>query len=74
MAHSQQDLVQIITTGGGLDINAAGRSLQDLVQLALTTSRSGPMITLRGLGGMSTSDLCQIASNSPGKVIFVLDD
>ena len=74
MARTQQELVQIITSGGALNLKAGSRTTEDLVQLAAKTSPSGPVIILREVGGKSTADLCRIAATAPGKVIFVVDD
>jgi hypothetical protein len=74
MARTQLELLLILTNGGALNLKAGHRTTQDLVELASSTSPSGPVIILREVGGKSTADLCQIAMTAPGKVIFVVDD
>jgi DNA-binding protein YbaB len=71
---SQQDLVQIVMNGGGLDMKAGTLSQQDLVQLAQNASARGTTIILRELGTRSSADLVQIAANGKGNVLFVLED
>jgi hypothetical protein len=73
MSRSQLDLVQIIASGGSIDVAAGGRSQQDLVQLAASTKTRGAKLTLRDISGRSTSDLVQIAAAAPGSVTFVFD-
>jgi hypothetical protein len=73
MSRSQVDLVQIMASGGNIDMAADGRSQQDLVQLAQHTNSRGAKLTLREISGRSTVDLAQIAANAPGLVTFVFD-
>jgi hypothetical protein len=74
MMRSQQDLVQIVANGGGLDMKVGPRNQQDLVQLAANAGRSGAKFVLRDVGMRPTTDLVQIAANGAGNVVFVFDD
>jgi hypothetical protein len=62
MMCSQQDLVQIVANGGGLDMKVGPRNQQDLVQLAANAGRSGAKLVLRDVGMRPTTDLVQIAA------------
>ncbi|MGA2484998.1 MAG: hypothetical protein ABSF49_03295 [Roseiarcus sp.] len=74
MPRLQQELVQIVANGGGLDLRVGFRSQQDLVQLAANARASGATIILRDVGTKATAELVQIAANAQGKVLFVIDD
>ncbi len=74
MMRSQQDLVQILANGGGLDMNVGMRSQQDLVQLAANAGASGGTLILRDLGMRSSADLVQIAADGKGRALFILED
>jgi hypothetical protein len=74
MMRSQQELVQILANGGGLDMKVGTRSQQDLVQLAANAGGSGATLILRDLGMRSSADLVQIAANGKGNVLFIFED
>ena len=64
-----QDLIQIVSFGGGLDFDASTRSTQDLIQI-VSHAKEGARLVLRGVSGRSTQDLIQIASHGKGTVVF----
>lgn len=69
------DLIQIVATGGGLDLRIDGgfaRTTPDLVRL-VASAKPNSTIILRGAGGLPTPDLVQISANAVGSVIFVME-
>lgn len=68
---SQEDLLNILRNGGGLDISVGTRNTDDLVQLARNTRDKATLI-LRDVGSRANDDLVHISRNANGKIIFVL--
>ncbi len=66
---STQELIQIVSFGGGLDMDASDRSTHDLIQIA-SFSQEGSRIVLRGMGNRRTADMVQIASFGKKNVVF----
>ena len=69
-ARLQQDLVQIVMNGGGLELDAQAIPTMLLVQLAANAQASGARLLFRGMGARPTQDLVQIAVNGKGAVVF----
>ena len=67
---STADLIEIVTAGGGLDLEASLRPTPDLIQIAAAAARGGGRIILRNLDLRPTGDLIQIGSAGKGRVIF----
>jgi len=69
---TQDELLQIVRNGGGLDLSVGTRSTQDLIQLVQNTKEKAT-VTLRHVGIRTADELVQISRNSKGSVVFVLD-
>lgn len=70
-ARPLNDLLAIASLGGGLDIDASGMAVADLLNLASSYRSSSALLILRNVSGFSAGDLGSIASASVGSVIFV---
>jgi hypothetical protein len=68
---STQDLVQLAVNGGGFELNAGTRSLQDRLMIAANAKVGGAKIVLRGMSTWPPQQLIQIAANGKGHVTFV---
>jgi hypothetical protein len=66
---STQDLIQIVSFGGGVVIDAS-KPTPDLVQIASFAAGKGSRVVIKGASRKSTQDLVQIASFGKGAVIF----
>lgn len=64
------DLVRIVSFGGGLDFNASSKTQDDLVKIASFAAGKGGRVIMRGIGHKTANDLVQIASFGKGTVIF----
>jgi hypothetical protein len=64
------DLVRIVSYGGGLDFIASGKTTDDLVRIASYAQSGGAHVTMRGMGKKSTDDLVRIGSYGKGHVTF----
>jgi len=69
---TQEDLLNILRNGGGIDIQVRTRSKEDLLQLVRNQSQKSPIV-LRGLDNMNTDDIVQISRNCAGAVTFVFE-
>ena len=67
---STDDLVRIVSYGGGLDFDASSRSTEDLVRIASYAQSGSARVTLRGISSRSVEDLVRIASYGQGHVVF----
>ena len=67
------DLLQIVRSGGSLDLQAGNLSRDELTELVRNTRENKATVVLRGLDTRSTDELVHISRNSMGSVIFVLD-
>lgn len=69
-AKTTDDLVRIVSFGGGLDFDASAKPQADLVRIASFAAGKGSRVTMRGIGHKATDDLVQIASFGKGCVVF----
>jgi len=67
---SIQDLIQIIANGGGVEIDAANYSTQDLSHMAANARNSGAHLVFYNAQTKSTPELVQIAANGKAHVLF----
>jgi hypothetical protein len=67
---STQDLIQIVSFGGGAIIDATSKSTQDLIQIASFAGGKGSRVLIKNANTKSTQELVQIASFGKGVVIF----
>jgi hypothetical protein len=68
---SAEDLRAIAANGGGLEINGGSYNTDDLRTIAASMSRGGgAVLVIHNSKTKATSDLCTIAANAKGKVIF----
>ncbi len=72
MARTTDDLVKIVSFGGGVIFDASSRTIDDLVKIVSFASKSAPLVILRNCENKQTDDLVRIASFAKGKVIFEL--
>lgn len=63
------DLVKIVSFGGGIIINAS-KTTDDLVKIASFAVSKGSRVTIKGAGAKTTDDLVKIASFGKGTVVF----
>lgn len=66
---STDDLVKIVSFGGGVVIDAS-KSTDDLVKIASFAASKGSRVIIKGAGRKSTDDLVKIGSFGKGAVIF----
>lgn len=66
----KHDLVQILSAGGSLVMDAGLKQTSDLIELASAARQGGSKLTLRNLGLRDTQDLVLIAAAGKGAVIF----
>jgi len=64
------ELLNLVSLGAGLEIEAGTRPTADLVALAEAANASGATLILRGAGLRYTGDLLKIAAAGKGRVIF----
>jgi hypothetical protein len=67
---SLDDLVQLVTVGGGIDTDATARSTDDLIRIAEAASARRPKVIFRGLKVRPIDDLIKIAAAGKGCVVF----
>jgi hypothetical protein len=70
-AKMTDDLVKIASAGGGFELNANGRKIEDLIKIAGAARSGNCVVIMTGVGRMPTSDLLAIAKAGPGHVRFV---
>lgn len=70
MKKSVLDLKGVVSSGGGLIIDANEYSTLDLKGIASSASKKGVKITLKNSKKLSTLDLKGIASSGKGSIIF----
>lgn len=70
MPKSTDDLVKIVSYGGGVSIDGASKSTDDLVRIVSYAQSKAPWVIIRNADARSTDDLVRIASYGKGKVIF----
>jgi hypothetical protein len=64
------DLISLIRSGAGLDLDVKGRFTEDLIQIAAQAKQSQVRVTFRGLTGRVNDDLLRIADAGRGYVTF----
>jgi hypothetical protein len=62
----------IVSTGGGIMIDAKTKTTSDLMEIVSAAARSGATVILTGLGSKTTSDLMGIGSTGKDHVILDL--
>jgi DNA replication protein len=67
---SNEDLIQIAAAGGGLVLDANGRDVAGLMQIAAISRKRESTLYLKNCGGMNTADLMNIAAAGSGHVVF----
>jgi len=67
---TEPDVIQILSAGGGVEMDAALKPTDVLVRMASAARGSGASLVLKGLGMRPTADLVRIASAGGGAVIF----
>jgi hypothetical protein len=64
------DLIRILLSGGGLDLDASLRPTDDLIRMALAAKQSGASLTLRRLDPRLPEELVRIALAGGARVVF----
>ena len=72
MIRGGEELTKIARAGGGFTVNAAGRSKEDLVQIATAAADRGGQIHISHVAQMTTDELVEIATAGKGCVFFEL--
>jgi hypothetical protein len=70
---STDQIAKIVAAGGGVVIDSS-KSTDQLRSIARTAAISGAMVIIKNAGKKSTDQLCHIASDGKGKVVFDLTD
>lgn len=71
---STAELVQIVSFGGGLVLDAGTKSADELVQIASFAAGKGSRVFLKNVATKSTAELVRIASFGKGVVVFDLTE
>jgi len=64
------DLIQVLTSGGGVEVDATFRLTSDLTNMAIAARSGNATLILRGMTHRPTLDMMQIGRAGGGKVIF----
>ena len=67
---STDELMQIAGAGGGFVFNVGPRSVDELARIATSAKTGGCMVHMRGIRGLSTQQIIQIATAGSGHVVF----
>jgi hypothetical protein len=74
MILTTQDLISIVSAGGGIILDTKHKTTQDLISIAAASRNKGSKIVLTNLSIKTTQDLISIASAGNGNVIFLIDN
>ena len=72
MTKMTDQLVRIVSAGGGMIIDGDGKMTDQLVRIAEAASQSGAKIIITNVGTKITDQLVRIATAGKGNVIFDL--
>jgi hypothetical protein len=67
---STEDLVRLVSAGGGLKLTATDRPTDDLVLIAAAAADWGVPVTFSGIDCRGTDDLVRIVEAGQGSVIL----
>lgn len=70
MTQSINDLKEIASRGGGMNLDANKMMASDLKEIASRASATKAQITIKNAGSLLPGDLKEIASRSQGCVVF----
>jgi hypothetical protein len=70
MSISTDDLVKIVEAGGGLTLDAATKSKDELVQIATAATGSEAGVIFRNVTALAVDDLVEIAATGEGCITF----
>ena len=68
--HTTEQLVRIVSAGGGFRLDTSGRQPEELVRIAAVARTSKATVIFAGMGMRSIDDLMKIGSAGKGCVIF----
>ncbi|MFH1614381.1 MAG: hypothetical protein ABIG61_04765 [Planctomycetota bacterium] len=74
MILTTQDIVSIVSAGGGMVLDTKNRTTQDLISITSASRNKGSKIILKNLSFRTTQELVSIASAGNGNVIFLIDN
>ena len=69
-SRSTDDLVRIVSAGGGVQLDAKSRLTDDLIRIAAAAKLSGAHVTFEGMSSRLTDDLVRIGAAGKGHVIL----
>lgn len=62
-------LKQIVNAGGGLVIDASTMTFNQLKDIS-SAANNGARITIKGISGLTASQLIELATLAPGMIVF----
>jgi hypothetical protein len=71
MGKTAEQLIQIVTAGGGVIIDGS-QTINELVQIAAAASGSGATVIIKNAGAQTTRRLTEISAAGRGNVILDL--
>jgi len=72
MDRSTDDLVKIVAAGGGLILDAEGKSTDELMKIVRAAGKGEALVTIRNMGEKTTEELISLAAAGDGMVVFEL--
>ena len=72
MVWTDDQLAQVVSSGGGVIIDSDDFTIDQLKRIAYSTREKGATVIVRNCGSKSTDELKQIGSSGKGHVIFEL--
>lgn len=70
MSKTTDQILQIISCGGGVSVDGESKTTDQLKQIAAYAKQIGVTIIIRNANSKTTDQLKQIAAFAPGKIIF----
>ena len=68
---STEDLIRIISAGGGMEVDLGMRPVEDVIRIAAAASlKPGTRLVLDGMQMRTVEDLIRIAAAGKGAVVF----
>ncbi|MGD0078281.1 MAG: hypothetical protein ABSB91_06615 [Sedimentisphaerales bacterium] len=74
MILTTNDLISIVSAGGGIVLDTKNRTTQELISIAAASRNKGSKVILTNLSFKTTMDLVSIGAAGNGNVIFMIDN
>ena len=71
---SSDQILKIVTSGGGVIIDASGRMTDQLIRIAAAAAATGAVVIIKNTKNMMSDSMVKIATAGRGSVIFDLSD